>query len=73
VARELKAVYRAETAEAAAKRLSEFDAGSWGRKYPMIAESWRRNSTLASAQSKTPLASPPPLALENTSPSISTP
>jgi hypothetical protein len=31
------------TAGAAAKRLSEFDAGPWGRKYPMIAESWRRN------------------------------
>ena len=43
VARELKTIYRAETAEAAAKRLSEFDAGPWGRKYPMIAESWRRN------------------------------
>jgi putative transposase len=43
VARELKAIYRAETAEAAAKRLSEFDAGPWGKKYPMIAESWRRN------------------------------
>ena len=36
-------IYRAETAEAAAKRLSEFDAGPWGKKYPMIAESWRRN------------------------------
>ena len=43
VARELKAIYRAETVETAAKRLSEFDAGPWGRKYPMIAESWRRN------------------------------
>ena len=43
VARELKAMYRAETAEAAAKRLSEFEAGPWGTKYPMIAESWRRN------------------------------
>ena len=43
MARELKAIYRAETAETAAKRLSEFDAGPWGRKYPMIAESWRRN------------------------------
>jgi len=41
--RELKAIYRAETAELAAKRLSEFDAGPWGEKYPMIAESWRRN------------------------------
>ena len=43
MARELKAIYRAETAEVAAKRLSEFDAGPWGEKYPMIAESWRRN------------------------------
>ena len=43
LARELKAIYRAETAEAAAKRLSEFEAGPWGKKYPMIAESWRRN------------------------------
>jgi len=34
---------RAESAEAATKRLSEFDAGPWGQKYPMIAESWRRN------------------------------
>jgi putative transposase len=29
--------------EVAAKRLSEFDASPWGKKYPMIAESWRRN------------------------------
>ena len=43
LARELKAIYRAETAEVAAKRLSEFEAGPWGKKYPMIAESWRRN------------------------------
>jgi hypothetical protein len=42
LARELKAIYRAETAEVAAKRLSEFEAGPWGKKYPMIAESWRR-------------------------------
>ena len=39
LARELKAIYRAETAEAAAKRLAEFEAGPWGKKYPMIAES----------------------------------
>ena len=43
LARELKTIYRAETAEAAAKRLAEFEAGPWDRKYPMIAESWRRN------------------------------
>ena len=27
----------------ALKRLTEFEAGPWGKKYPMIAESWRRN------------------------------
>jgi hypothetical protein len=43
LARELKAIYRAETAEAAAKRLTEFEAGPWGKKYPMIAETWRCN------------------------------
>ena len=35
--------YRAETAEVALKRLTEFEAGPWGKKYPMIAESWHRN------------------------------
>jgi transposase-like protein len=43
VARELKSVYRAENAEMALKRLEEFDAGPLGRRYPMIAESWKRN------------------------------
>jgi transposase-like protein len=43
LARELKVIYRAETAEVARKRLGEFEAGPWGKKYPMIAESWRRN------------------------------
>jgi len=43
VAAELKAIYRAETAEVAAKRLAEFEAGAWGKKYPMIGQSWRRN------------------------------
>jgi len=43
VARELKSVYRAENAEIALKRLEEFDAGPLGRRYPMIAESWKRN------------------------------
>lgn len=42
VAGDLKAVYRAETAEAAQKRLDEFDA-KWGRQYPSIAQSWRNN------------------------------
>jgi transposase-like protein len=43
VAAELRAIYRAETAEAAAVRLAEFEAGPWGRKFPMIGQSWRRN------------------------------
>jgi putative transposase len=38
----LKAIYRAETEEAARRRLEEFDA-AWGAKYPSIAASWRRN------------------------------
>ena len=40
-ARELKAIYRAETAEVALNRITEFEAGPWGKKYPMIGESWR--------------------------------
>lgn len=43
VAAELKTVYRAENAEAAAQRLSEFENGPWGKKFPMIATSWKRN------------------------------
>jgi putative transposase len=43
VAAELKAIYRAPTAEAAEQALSAFEAGSWGRRYPPIAASWRRN------------------------------
>lgn len=39
----LKPVYRAEHAEAARAALDEFDQGVWGRKYPAIAQSWRRN------------------------------
>jgi putative transposase len=34
VARELKAIYNAETAELAAKRLEEIAEGAWGRKLP---------------------------------------
>ena len=36
-------MYRASSAEAAASALEEFDQGAWGRKYPAIAQSWRRN------------------------------
>lgn len=43
VARELKTIYRAESAEMALVRLEEFDASALGRKYPMIAQSWKRN------------------------------
>lgn len=39
----LKQVYRAKDAETARHKLDEFDAGPWGRKYPAIAQSWRRN------------------------------
>jgi putative transposase len=43
VAAGLKPVYRASSAEAAASALEAFDAGEWGRKYPAIAQGWRRN------------------------------
>jgi transposase-like protein len=42
VAAALKLIYRAENAEVAAQRLSEFEAGEWGRKHPTIGASWRR-------------------------------
>jgi putative transposase len=37
----LKAIYRAENAEAALDRLAEFEA-AWGAKYPAVGQSWRR-------------------------------
>jgi putative transposase len=40
VAADLKPVYRAVNAEAAAQALETFDK-TWGEKYPMIADSWR--------------------------------
>src|SRR5277367_6944966 len=43
VAGELRSIYRAANAEAAAAELEAFDQGVWGRKYPAIAQSWRRN------------------------------
>jgi len=43
VAAELKAIYRAESAEATARRLAEFEVGPWGGEFPMIAASWKRN------------------------------
>lgn len=42
VAAELKAVYRAPTAEAARAALEAFAVGRWGQQYPPIAAVWRR-------------------------------
>ena len=39
----LKAIYKARDAEAGAAALDDFDAGPWGKRYPAIAQSWRRN------------------------------
>lgn len=39
----LKPIYQAVTAEDARAKLEEFSEGPWGRKYPMIAQSWKRN------------------------------
>ena len=43
IASALKPIYRAASAEAAAAELEAFDQSAWGRKYPAIAQSWRRN------------------------------
>src|SRR6202041_1508254 len=43
IAAELKAIYRATDTDVARRALEDFDAGVWGRKYPAIAQSWRRN------------------------------
>jgi len=42
VARELRAVYRAADEKAALEALDAFEGSEWGRKYPPIAQSWRR-------------------------------
>ena len=42
VAADLKEIYRAETSDAAALRLDDFEE-KWGKKYPPIGQSWRRN------------------------------
>lgn len=39
----LRAIYRAKDAAAGQAALDAFDDGPWGRKYPAIAQSWRRN------------------------------
>ncbi len=43
VAAALKEVYRARNAETGQAALDAFDDGPWGRKYPVIAQSWRRH------------------------------
>lgn len=43
IATALKPIYRATDAATALRELDAFDAGEWGRKYPTIASSWRRN------------------------------
>ena len=43
IAAALKPVYQAQDAQAAAVALETFDHGPWGRKYPPIVQSWRRN------------------------------
>jgi len=45
VATALKEVYRARTAEMGEATLAAFDEGPWGRKYPVIAQTWRRHWT----------------------------
>jgi putative transposase len=42
VAAALKPIYAAVNAEAAQHALEAFETGPWGRKYPTIAQSWRR-------------------------------
>ena len=38
-----EAIYWATDTDVARRALEDFDAGVWGRKYPAIAQSWRRN------------------------------
>jgi putative transposase len=45
IAAALKGIYRAKNAEAGKAALEDFADGQWGRKYPAIAQSWRRNWT----------------------------
>ncbi len=43
LAKALRAIYRAPSAEAAAGELDAFAESDWGRKYPPIVNAWRRN------------------------------
>lgn len=43
VAAALKTIYKAKDADAGKVALEDFAEGPWGKKYPAIAQSWRRN------------------------------
>ncbi len=43
VAAALKRIYKAKDADAGKIALEDFSEGPWGKKYPAIAQSWRRN------------------------------
>ena len=43
IASALRSVYRAANADAGRAALDAFEEGHWGRKYPAIAQSWRRH------------------------------
>ena len=45
LAAELKAIYQAASADAAEAALTEFEQGAWGKKFPPIAQAWRRQWT----------------------------
>jgi putative transposase len=45
VARELKTIYRAADAEAAALALTDFEEGPWGKRFAAITALWRRHWT----------------------------
>ncbi|UCD68627.1 MAG: IS256 family transposase [Betaproteobacteria bacterium] len=42
IAKDLKPIYAASSAEAAVAALEAFEEGAWGQKYPPIVASWRR-------------------------------
>lgn len=45
LADELKSIYQADNADAAEAALAAFEQGSWGKKWPPIAQAWRRQWT----------------------------
>ena len=45
LAADLKSIYQAVNADAAAAALDEFEQSVWGQKYPPIAQAWRRQWT----------------------------